>query len=225
MSTMKIPAEKLKVTSDTHWGHEAVIGNCKRPFTSVTEMDEQLIANWNAAVEPDDIVVHVGDFSFHKPAKTEEIVQRLNGKIILVEGNHDTHLLDKYPKIALLFAGVHKMLEVRVYTHGVADPQRITFCHYSMRIWNHSHHGAYHIYGHSHGSLADDPHALSMDGGCDARADRLADLDTRTMGPPLLSAADYRPINFTEIQQHMSTKTWKSVDHHGIRAGDDGKIY
>jgi uncharacterized protein len=43
----------------------------------------------------------------------------------------------------------------------------VVICHYAMRVWNRSHHGAWHRYGHSHGNLPDTPTSLSMDVGVD----------------------------------------------------------
>jgi calcineurin-like phosphoesterase family protein len=57
-------------TADQHFGHAGIIGLCKRPFRSVEEMDEAMIANWNAVVGPDDEVWHLGDFAYRiKPAR------------------------------------------------------------------------------------------------------------------------------------------------------------
>ena len=76
-------------TSDTHFGHANIIAHCKRPFKDVEEMDEEMIRRWNAIVGPNDAVFHMGDFTYHNATKTKEIVSRLNGTIVLVEGNHD----------------------------------------------------------------------------------------------------------------------------------------
>ncbi len=43
--------------------------------------------------------------------------------------------------------------------------QPIVLCHYAMRVSNRSHHGAWHLYGHSHGNLPEGPTSLSMDVG------------------------------------------------------------
>jgi len=74
-------------TSDTHFGHNKIIEYCKRPFKSLEEMNETLIKNWNEVVKTDDTVFHLGDFSFRG---FHTYKNRLNGNIILVQGNHDS---------------------------------------------------------------------------------------------------------------------------------------
>lgn len=76
-------------TSDTHFGHERIISLCNRPFLNVEEMDEYMILRWNQTVGPDDTVFHLGDVAMGKIAETLPLVGRLNGKKILVPGNHD----------------------------------------------------------------------------------------------------------------------------------------
>ena len=83
---------KRWITSDTHFGHTNVIAYCARPFRSVEEMDAELIKRWNARVSKDDIVYHLGDFCFRAPQdKVADLVSKLNGRIVLVMGNHDSH--------------------------------------------------------------------------------------------------------------------------------------
>ncbi len=76
-------------TADTHFGHRniLVLGD-GRPFGSIEEHDEALIANWNDAVGPDDEVWHLGDVSLH-PAPALAAIPQLNGHITIVAGNHD----------------------------------------------------------------------------------------------------------------------------------------
>lgn len=145
---------RLWFTSDTHFGHANIIRYCDRPFRSVGEMDDTLIANWNARVAPGDLVWHLGDFSFADPA---DYVPRLNGVIHLVFGNHDERWRQGLREL-LPWTG-----EVRDLKH---QGQRIWLSHYAHRVWPRSHRGAWHCYGHSHGELPDA--GCSTDVGVDA---------------------------------------------------------
>lgn len=75
--------------ADTHFGHSRIIEYEKRPFSSTEEMDRVLIKNWNRVVGPHDSVYHLGDVSLHRPQRTKEILDALNGKIYLLRGNHE----------------------------------------------------------------------------------------------------------------------------------------
>lgn len=80
---------KFFVTSDQHFNHENIIKYCDRPFSSVEEMNEKMIKRWNAVVSKDDTVFVLGDFFMGRLTEIEDILSRLNGHIMLVEGNHD----------------------------------------------------------------------------------------------------------------------------------------
>lgn len=77
--------------SDTHFNHVNIIKYCNRPFKTVEDMNETIIKRWNMMVNKNDIVYHLGDFALANKETTQELVSRLNGKIRLVRGNHDTH--------------------------------------------------------------------------------------------------------------------------------------
>jgi calcineurin-like phosphoesterase family protein len=76
-------------TSDTHFWHRNVITNCNRPFSSIEEMNETLIANWNQTVAPTDEIYLLGDVFFCGKGLAKEICARLNGKKYWIRGNHD----------------------------------------------------------------------------------------------------------------------------------------
>lgn len=83
---------KVFIISDTHFGHENIIRYCNRPFSSVEEMDRVMIENWNRVVGKDDLVLHLGDFCFYRrKTKVSELVGKLNGRKLLIMGNHDNH--------------------------------------------------------------------------------------------------------------------------------------
>lgn len=75
-------------TSDLHFWHSNVIRYCDRPYSSVEEMNEALVNNWNNTVTKDDTVFILGDFSLAaRPVET--IAPQLNGSKVLISGNHD----------------------------------------------------------------------------------------------------------------------------------------
>lgn len=95
---------KIWTTSDTHFSHGNIIKYCQRGFKSIYEMDQALINNWNSLVSPNDLVYHLGDFSF----QSDRYRKHLNGKIILVCGNHDKRKYD------YLFDEVVDLVEIKI---------------------------------------------------------------------------------------------------------------
>ena len=86
--------------SDTHFGRANILtftddkGNPVRSFSSVEEMDEHMVKQWNSVVKPGDRVYHLGDVVINK--KFLPIMQRLNGRKKLIMGNHDIFGAKKY---------------------------------------------------------------------------------------------------------------------------------
>ena len=74
--------------ADTHFGSEALRLYENRPFVDAAEVDRAMIERWNETVSSEDTVWHLGDFG--ADGREAEVLSRLNGKINLVKGNHDT---------------------------------------------------------------------------------------------------------------------------------------
>lgn len=161
-------------TSDTHFDHESIIHLSNRPFKSVDEMNEALIANWNAVIGPKDTVWHLGDFSMGSNQRASVFADRLNGSIHLMEGNHDHKTVRD---CASSFASIDLMKTISV------DSQRIVLCHYPMREWDKAWRGSWHLFGHVHGRLDNEPFSKSMDVGVDSH--------------------HFRPLAFEEIRIFM----------------------
>lgn len=87
---------KVFFIADTHFSSERLRLYENRPFPTTEEMDRALIDNWNAVVSDEDTVWHLGDFGAE--GHEAEILSKLNGKILLVKGNHDTFSNDYYRK-------------------------------------------------------------------------------------------------------------------------------
>ncbi len=75
--------------SDTHFGHKNVIEYSKRPFKSVKQMDDTMIARWNRNVKENDQVFMLGDFGLAGINYLTDVLHSLNGNKILIRGNHD----------------------------------------------------------------------------------------------------------------------------------------
>lgn len=128
-------------------------------------MHEALIHNWNSVVKPNDTVYHLGDFSLLTiPSRIDEILSQLNGRIRLVEGNHD-----KWTKKIPQLKHGKKIEWVKPYFSHKFGSHFIVMCHYPFRTWDKSHHGSYCLHGHCHGSMDDENLNLRrMDVGVDS---------------------------------------------------------
>jgi calcineurin-like phosphoesterase family protein len=171
-------------TSDHHFGQKRIIELASRPFASVEEMDDLMAAKWNARVKPGDLVYHLGDFAFadHTP-----YLKRLKGQKRLIVGNHDhSNRVNK----AEGWATIDTLLHVTVANVP------LVLCHYAMRVWSRSHHGAIQLYGHSHGNLPGDSQS------CDVGVD----------------CWNFEPINLEEIRVRLAESfPRREPDHHAAR--------
>jgi calcineurin-like phosphoesterase family protein len=179
-------------TADHHFGHANILGFCKRPFATVEQMNETLIAHWNRVVGPQDLVYHLGDIFLMPAVEARKIRQRLHGRICLVRGNHDKTA----DSLKSGFEWIKDYYELKVDdAEAPGGRRRVVLCHYAFRVWNKSHHGSWHLYGHSHGSLGADPNSLSLDVGVDCHG--------------------YMPLCYTRVKEIMAAKTFVPLDHHG----------
>ena len=70
----------IYLTSDLHFNHENILRYEpeSRPFTSIKEMNETLIRNWNNVVKVTDTLYVLGDFFMGQLQDIEPILSRLN---------------------------------------------------------------------------------------------------------------------------------------------------
>ena len=127
--------------SDHHFGHKKALSWEKRPFSSLQDMEDKMVASWNAVVEPEDCVCHLGDFNLYsKIESTSNLVGRLNGSIFLVMGNHDRKSPGWYIRAG--FAGATRNPLIRgnvVLSHAPLSEEELA--------------GRTNIHGHCHASL------------------------------------------------------------------------
>jgi calcineurin-like phosphoesterase family protein len=77
------------VIADTHFSHARISELAERPFSSVDEMNTELIRRWNETVGPTDVVLHLGDVALGPIQGSVALTAQLNGRRYLVPGNHD----------------------------------------------------------------------------------------------------------------------------------------
>lgn len=141
---------KIFFTSDTHFGHENAIKFDNRPFETVEEMNEELIRRWNAKVGEDDTVYVLGDMIW-KPRNEEAtaIIKKLNGKIILIKGNHDSFVNNETNKNS--FTTIKDYDDICVKLED-GSQRRVILSHYFIPFYNGHRRQGVHLHGHSHAS-------------------------------------------------------------------------
>jgi len=169
-------------TSDTHYMHGNIIKYCKRPFADREVMTKALIDNWNAVVSQQDTVYHLGDVSFCGDVETKEILDQLNGTIILMIGNHDRnirkHLNSRYGG---RFAEIHTgQITVEL------DGQSVMMSHYPVYDRDFINAGGWMLHGHCHGTM-------------EPRLYRMLDVG--------VDSHKFKPITLQEVSGIMSTRT------------------
>lgn len=173
------------VTADTHFFHKRINELARRPFESLEEMHETIIENWNEVVGPKDEVYHLGDFALGNRKQIEDILNKLNGRIHLIRGNHDDVIKGT---LAQRFAWVKD----RYYLKDEGD--RFVLDHYPLASWRKAHKGAMMLHGHCHGTLVGGEHLPRIDVGMDCWG--------------------YAPVSLRTIKAALDGRKFEGVDQH-----------
>jgi calcineurin-like phosphoesterase family protein len=165
---MKIVLEKgqnLFFTSDTHYGHSNI---CKattnwtdadsvtRDFKSLNHMNDTIVNNINEVVGENDILIHLGDWSFGGFDKIEEFRNRIICKNVhLVLGNHDHHIERNKDNIQRLFSSVNHYINLDVrrpslMKKGEMDKFKFVLMHFPIASWDGMNDNVMHLHGHVH---------------------------------------------------------------------------
>ncbi len=224
---MKFNSKELDIwfTSDTHYGHKNIVRGVSnwedkagcRDFDTIEKMNSTIVDNINKYVKEDDILIHLGDWSFGGIENIYAFEQRLNvHEIHLVMGNHDTHISNNkvlpnaYWKPTVdtvinyvakdIFSTTHDYLEIKV------DKENIVLCHYPISSWNKYYRGAWMLHGHTHNTLYANEKSdhwyktvKTMDVGVDTAFEMFG---------------EYRPFSFAEVKELMDKRRFTSIDHH-----------
>lgn len=177
-------------TSDHHFFHNNILkhqSDTRHIFDNVYDMNEKMIEIWNSTIKNEDCVYYLGDISFGNDIQTQELLNRLNGKIFYILGNHDK-VINKNKEIQKRFEWIKDYYYLKLYN------EKIVLCHYCFEIWNQHHYGSWHLYGHSHGTFSDFSNRKRKDIGVDTH--------------------NFLPYSFDEIKEVMKHKNNVKLDHH-----------
>ena len=167
---MKIELQKgqrVWFTSDTHYDHKNICRattqwkdaeNLTRNFSSLERMNDELVFWINLNVYQDDILFHMGDWSFNGFENIRKFRERIICKNVhLILGNHDHHIERNKDNIRSIFSSVNHYLELEIgwwLTAKIKERQRFVLMHYPIASWNGMNDGVIHLHGHVH--LPDD---------------------------------------------------------------------
>lgn len=198
-------------TSDTHYGHKNIVkgtstwtdnggihgAQSTRDFDTVAEHNLALVDSINQMVKEDDVLYHLGDWSFGGHENIKLFRDQLKCKNIhLILGNHDQWIEPLNSPYRALFASVNQRLQfslkIDATKSGKMGRQGFFLSHYSHQVWDKSNHGCIHLFGHSHGSLKGI--GKSMDVG----------VDTNNLYP-------YHLDEILDIMKNIKTEI---IDHH-----------
>ena len=144
----------LFYTADLHLGHTNIIKYCQRPFTDITEHNNELIARWNNKVHPTDTVYILGDFCLTpKQQLVHEWFDQLNGNIYIVPGNHDQWIkkFEAWPRH-------HNPIIFNKQVIALKDNgTQLTLSHYPRKVWDGMNNDVWQLYGHVHNSIEWEP--------------------------------------------------------------------
>jgi len=157
--------QSLWFTSDTHYNHANICSATTqwkhsdnshiRDFPSLDAMNDALVNNINALVKEDDVLFHLGDWSFGGFEKVAEFRGRLVCQNIhLVFGNHDHHIEKNKDGVQSLFSSVNHYLDLEVKWGNVPNLRKVSvnfaLMHYPIASWNNMARGSNHLHGHVH---------------------------------------------------------------------------
>lgn len=185
-------------TGDRHFYHKNILRHMSARSelgSTVEEMNEALVELHNAYVKPGDLVYDHGDVSFGGVEDTGKLLDRLNGQLYLIIGNHDKVLENSGLKKK--FCGIKDRVNISINDDtAIGGKRRIVAGHYSQRTWDKMHYGSWHTFGHSHGTLPMHESIPAVDVGVDSIK---------------ILLGEFRPINYEELRMLLKDKQWQGI--------------
>ena len=150
---------KVWIISDTHFGHKNICRGVTawrlpdgsvpisqtRDFQTIDEMNDTIINNINSVVGQDDVLIHLGDWSFGGFENVKIFRDRIVcQEIHLILGNHDHHIENNRGDCQELFTSVNH------YTKLMYKFDTLVLMHYPIDSWDGLNKGHIHLHGHVH---------------------------------------------------------------------------
>ncbi len=202
--------QKLWFTSDTHYSHKNICRGTTtwlnpprvRDFDTLDQMNAAIVNNINSCVGQDDILFHLGDWSFGGFEKIAEFRYRVVCQNIhLILGNHDHHIEKDREGVSALFSSVSQYAMIEV-SYANADKFYAVLMHYPIASWHDMGKNVYHLHGHVHLP----PHQKVAMG--------------RAMDVGLDGITEFRPYEIREVDRILRGRPVKALslpsDHHEI---------
>ncbi len=203
--------QRLWFTSDTHYNHANICSSTTkwkdpvtiREFKTLEHMNSHLAGNINEIVGQDDILFHLGDWSFGGFESIEQFRNQIVCQNIhIITGNHDHHIQNNRGDCQKLFSSVNKYVELNVKWPVGPEMHDANFVlmHFPIASWNNMARGAIHLHGHVHfNPNVRLQEGKMMDVGCEGN--------------------NLYPIDMSEVLSIMKNRPVKSLfskDHHEI---------
>ena len=203
--------QRLWFTSDTHYNHANICSSTTkwtnpvtiREFKSLEHMNSHLVGNINEMVGQDDVLFHLGDWSFGGFESIEQFRNQIVCQNVhIITGNHDHHIQNNRGDCQKLFSSVNKYVELNVKWPVGPEMHDANFVlmHFPIASWNNMARGAIHLHGHVHfNPNVRLQEGKMMDVGCEGN--------------------NLYPIDMSEVLSIMRDRPVKSLfskDHHEI---------
>ena len=159
VDTKNNPEVNVWITSDTHYSHKNICRGVTawrtkegeipvsqtRDFATIEKMNSTIVNNINEVVGQDDMLIHLGDWSFGGFEQIREFWDRIICKNIhLVLGNHDHHIENNRDGSQGLFKSVSHYNTVEI------GQFKFRLMHYPISSWDGLGKGVMHLHGHCH---------------------------------------------------------------------------
>lgn len=211
---VNLPDNRIWISGCSHFNHVPDWHPSlyeSRGFKTIQEHDKWLL-NKYAQIPYDSVLFLLGDFALNStPENVESIFAQIPCKKYYVSGNHESQVSKYYKKLVVeRFGEENQNVEVYpltdektnltflgAYAEVILDKQFCVLSHFPLAIWNKSHHGAFNLHSHNHGSFKES-------------LPNYPDFKRLDCGVDVFNG----PVCFNKVKEIMAKKNIKQLDHH-----------